>query len=78
MRNKPNVVRTSYIYHQDDVRRSLEYDKPINVPGLWFMSWYDVSVGPNLALYNHARKTADPQVADQQWAIIAPAAHIIN
>ncbi|HXU07378.1 MAG TPA: CocE/NonD family hydrolase, partial [Blastocatellia bacterium] len=24
---------------------------PINVPGLWFMSWYDVSVGPNLAMF---------------------------
>ena len=28
-------------------------DQKLNVPGLWFMSWYDVSVGPNLALYNH-------------------------
>ena len=46
---------------------------PLDVPGLHFMSWYDVSVGPNLALYNHARKTS--QVADQQWAIIAPVAH---
>jgi len=46
---------------------------PIDVPGLWFMSWYDVSVGPNLALYNHARKTS--KVADQQWAVIAPVAH---
>jgi len=50
-------------------------DKTINLPGLWFMSWYDVSVGPNLALYNHVRKTAKPGVADQQWAIIAPVAH---
>ncbi len=50
-------------------------DAAINVPGLWFMSWYDVSVGPNLALYNHVRKTARPAVADQQWAIIAPVAH---
>jgi putative CocE/NonD family hydrolase len=50
-------------------------DMPLNVPGLWFMSWYDVSVGPNLALYNHARKTASPEVANQQWAIIAPVAH---
>ena len=24
----------------------------INVPGFWFMSWYDVSMGPNLAAYN--------------------------
>jgi putative CocE/NonD family hydrolase len=48
---------------------------PLNVPGLWFMSWYDVSVGPNLALYNHVRKTAPPAIAEQQWAIIAPVAH---
>jgi hypothetical protein len=50
-------------------------DMPLNLPGLWFMSWYDVSVGPNLALYNHVRKTASPAVADQQWAVIAPVAH---
>ncbi len=50
-------------------------DKVINVPGLWFMSWYDVSVGPNLALYNYVRKTAKPEIAAQQWAIIAPVAH---
>jgi len=50
-------------------------DMPLNLPGLWFMSWYDVSVGPNLALYNHMRKTARPQIADEQWAIIAPVTH---
>ena len=50
-------------------------DMTLNVPGLWFMSWYDVSVGPNLALYNHVRATASPDVANQQWAIIAPVAH---
>jgi putative CocE/NonD family hydrolase len=33
-------------------------DMKLEVPGLWFMSWYDVSVGPNLELYNHVRKTA--------------------
>ncbi len=48
---------------------------PLNVPGLWFMSWYDVSVGPNLALYNHVRKTAKPDVARNQWAVIAPVTH---
>jgi uncharacterized protein len=47
----------------------------IDVPGLWFMSWYDVSVGPNLAAYNHVRQTASPAVAEQQWAVIAPVAH---
>jgi uncharacterized protein len=50
-------------------------DMPLNVPGLWFMSWYDVSVGPNLALFNHVRRTAKPEVAAQQWAVIAPVAH---
>ncbi|HVT40257.1 MAG TPA: CocE/NonD family hydrolase [Gemmatimonadaceae bacterium] len=47
----------------------------INVPGLWFMSWYDVSVGPNLAMFNHVRKTAKGAAANQQWAVIAPVAH---
>ncbi|MGI8495977.1 MAG: CocE/NonD family hydrolase [Gemmatimonadaceae bacterium] len=47
----------------------------INVPGLWLMSWYDVSVGPNLATYNHVRKTARPEIANQQYAIIAPTLH---
>ncbi|MBI3567260.1 MAG: CocE/NonD family hydrolase [Gemmatimonadetes bacterium] len=50
-------------------------DMPINVPGLWFMSWYDVSVGPNLAVYNHVRKTARPDIANQQYAVIAPTLH---
>ncbi len=39
------------------------------------MSWYDVSVGPNLALYNHVRAAASPAVANQQWAVIAPTLH---
>jgi putative CocE/NonD family hydrolase len=47
----------------------------INIPGFWFMSWYDVSTGPNLAAYNHVRKTASPEVANQQYAIIAPTLH---
>jgi putative CocE/NonD family hydrolase len=50
-------------------------DMPLKVPGLWYMSWYDVSVGPNLAMYNHVRKTAPRQIADEQWAIIAPVGH---
>lgn len=48
---------------------------PINIPGFWFMSWYDVSVGPNLAAYNYVRKTAKPDIANQQYAIIAPTLH---
>jgi putative CocE/NonD family hydrolase len=50
-------------------------DKPINVPGFWFMSWYDVSIGPNLAAYNYVRRTARPDVANQQYAVIAPTLH---
>jgi putative CocE/NonD family hydrolase len=50
-------------------------DMKINVPGFWFMSWYDVSIGPNLAAYNHVRKTARPEIADRQYAIIAPTLH---
>src|SRR6202522_3572909 len=47
----------------------------INIPGLWFMTWYDVSVAPNLAAYNYVRKTADPAIANEQYAIIAPVPH---
>ncbi|MET0256631.1 MAG: CocE/NonD family hydrolase, partial [Luteibacter sp.] len=47
----------------------------INKPGLWFMSWFDVSVSPNLAAYNHVRATAPREIADQQYAVIAPALH---
>jgi uncharacterized protein len=50
-------------------------DHPINVPGFWFMSWYDVSIGPNLAAYNYVRKTAKPEIGKQQYAIIAPVGH---
>jgi len=50
-------------------------DMPINIPGLWYMSWYDVSIGPNLAAFNHVRRTATGDAANQQWAIIAPVAH---
>jgi len=47
----------------------------INIPGFWFMSWYDVSIGPNLAAFNHVRKTASPEIASQQYAVIAPTLH---
>ena len=48
---------------------------PFDVPSLWYMSWYDVSIGPNLAMFNHARDAASPEVADQQYAVIAPVLH---
>lgn len=47
----------------------------INIPGLWIMTWYDNSVAPNLAAYNYVRKTASPEVADKQYAVIAPVPH---
>src|SRR5271167_4838935 len=47
----------------------------VNVPGYWFMSWYDVSIGPNLAAYNQVRKTAKGAIANQQYAVIAPTLH---
>jgi putative CocE/NonD family hydrolase len=47
----------------------------INKPGLWFMSWFDVSVSPNLAAYNHVRATAPKEIADEQYAVIAPVLH---
>ncbi|WP_338870670.1 CocE/NonD family hydrolase [Spirosoma sp. SC4-14] len=49
---------------------------PFGVPSYWFVSWYDVSTGPNLALFNHVRKNAtDPQVRDNQYLVIAPTLH---
>lgn len=48
---------------------------PLNVPAFWFVSWYDVSSSPNLALFNHARKNSNPQIADNQYLVIAPTLH---
>ena len=47
----------------------------IDIPGLWMMTWYDVSTAPNLAAYNYVRSTASPAVANEQYAIIAPTGH---
>ena len=49
---------------------------PFGVPSFWFVSWFDVSSSPNLALFNHVRQTAaDPLVASNQYLIIAPTTH---
>ena len=50
-------------------------DMTVNVPGFWFMSWYDVSIGPNLAAYNYVRRTARPDIGAEQYAVIAPTLH---
>ena len=51
-------------------------DMPFGVPAFWFTSWYDVSISPNLALFNHVRSTAEPaSVRDDQYLVIAPTLH---
>lgn len=51
-------------------------DKQINVPGFYFVSWYDVSAGPNLALFNKVlNNITNPQAADNQYLVIAPTLH---
>ncbi len=51
-------------------------DMEINIPGFWFATWYDVSISPNLALYNHVRANAkDASVRDNQYLVIAPTLH---
>lgn len=43
------------------------------VPSFWFTSWYDVSISPNLALFNHVRE--NPEVGADQYLVIAPVLH---
>ena len=46
------------------------------VPALWFNSWYDVSIGPNMALFNHARTNGvDDEVRENQYVVAAPNPH---
>lgn len=49
---------------------------PFGVPSFWFCSWYDVSTGPNIELFNHVRQNAqDPEVRNNQYLVIAPTLH---
>ncbi|MED5462357.1 MAG: CocE/NonD family hydrolase [Pseudomonadota bacterium] len=69
MRRKPNDPGwyRGGLYHDDE---------DFGVPAYWFNSWFDVSQGPNLALYNHARNNASDQaVRDGQYMMIAPTLH---
>lgn len=66
---KPNDARwyQGGLYHDD---------MPFDKPSMWFVSWYDVSTSPNIALYNHARQNAISQMArDNQYLVIAPVLH---
>lgn len=48
----------------------------IGVPSFWFASWYDVSITPNLAMFNHIRNTTkNPEIRDNQYLVIAPTLH---
>ncbi len=69
VRRKPNHPDwfTGGLYH-DDVE--------IGVPSFWFASWYDVSITPNLALFNHVRNNSkDASIRDNQYLVIAPTLH---
>ena len=46
------------------------------MPTLWVFSWYDISVMPNIELFNYARrKGTDPEVRDNQFMVISPMQH---
>ena len=46
------------------------------VPALWINSWFDVSISPNLALFNHVRENArDAEVRDLQYVVVGPNLH---
>ena len=46
------------------------------VPALWFNAWYDVSIGPNMALFNHARSVGtDKEASANQYAVVTPSNH---
>jgi hypothetical protein len=69
IRRKPNdeVWFQGGIYHDD---------MEIGVPSFWFTSWYDVSITPNLALFNHVRNNSkDAAIRDNQYLVIAPTLH---
>ena len=66
---KPNDPRwyQGGLYHDD---------MPFGVPSFWFVSWFDVSSSPNLALFNHVRENAtDQRVRDNQYLVISPVTH---
>ncbi len=69
IRRKPNdpAWYEGGLYHDD---------MPFGVPSFWFVSWYDISTSPNLALFKHVRENSkDPEVANNQYLVIAPTLH---
>jgi len=68
IQRKPNdpVWYEGGLYHDDE---------DFGVPALWLNSWYDVSIGPNIALYRHVRGVRNKKVAKNQFMVIAPVTH---
>lgn len=69
IRRKPNDKAwfNGGIYHDN---------MEIGVPSFWFASWYDVSITPNLALFNHVRNNSKvANIRDNQYLVIAPTLH---
>lgn len=63
--------------HEDWYKGGLYHDNmDLNVPSFWFASWYDVSISPNIALFNHVRNNGkNPEARDNQYLVIAPTLH---
>ena len=63
--------------HPDWYAGGLYHDgEDFAVPAFWFNSWFDVSQGPNLAMFNHVRKNGKTRrVRDGQYVLIAPTLH---
>jgi len=69
IRRKPNDAQwfDGGLYHDN---------MSFGVPSFWFVSWYDVSVAPNIALFNHVRKNGKNDfVRENQYLVIAPTLH---
>ena len=69
IRRKPN--------NEDWFKGGLYHDSmDFGVPSFWFVSWYDVSVSPNITLFNHVRNNAkEKYIRDNQYLVIAPTLH---
>jgi putative CocE/NonD family hydrolase len=51
-------------------------DEDFNVPALWVNSWYDLSVAPNIELFNHVRnKSTNRHARENQYMIVGPTEH---
>ena len=63
--------------HPDWYAGGLYHDnEDFTVPALWVNSWFDLSVAPNLALFQHVRENASSaEIREAQYMIVAPTEH---